>query len=68
MTTIVLRVTRSQQMALIDILIDYIRMPEHTEQFIDVANDVTTTPGELLSLVSSLQEVETSIEITWNGA
>lgn len=55
--TVVLRLTRSQQMALIDILISYIRLDE-VQTFVDISADTTTTTGELLSLVSSLQEIE----------
>lgn len=56
-THVVLRLTRSQQMALIDILIAYIRTDE-VQSFVDVGNDVTTTTGELLSLVADVRELE----------
>jgi isopropylmalate/homocitrate/citramalate synthase len=63
---VVLRLTRSQQMALVDILIAYIRSDD-VQEFIDVANDVTTTPGELLRIVGDVREMEaTEIEIPWH--
>lgn len=49
---IVLRLTRSQQMALIDVLIGYVRLNDQPQEFLDVSHDVTTTSGELLRLVS----------------
>ena len=55
--TVVLRLTRSQQMALVDILIAYMRSDD-VQEFVDVAADVTTTPGELLRLVGDLREME----------
>jgi hypothetical protein len=55
---IVLRLTRSQQMALVDILIDYVRQPDSIQTLIDVQNDTETTVGELLSLVASTREIE----------
>lgn len=58
--TIVLRLTRSQQMALLDLLIAYVRLPDEVQIFVDVTEDRTTTTGELLSLVASLREVEIS--------
>jgi hypothetical protein len=50
--TVTLRLTRSQQMALVDVLIAYVRNLELPQIFIDQADDVTTTSGELLRLVS----------------
>jgi hypothetical protein len=57
---LVLQLTRTQQMALTNILIDYIRTPESTEEFIDCSTDPTTvtTPGQLLSLVATAQPQE----------
>ena len=49
---VTITLTRSQQMALIDMLIEYVRTPDHTEQFINVSTDEVTTPGELLRLIS----------------
>lgn len=56
--TIILRLTRSQQMALTSLVADYMRMDQATEVFIDVSSDVETTPGELLALVSDMKEIE----------
>jgi hypothetical protein len=56
--TIVLRLTRSQQMALVDILIAYCRLKDEPQEFVDVVKDCTTTTGELLALVADLREVE----------
>lgn len=47
---LLLRLTRSQQMALIDVLIAYVRLADQPQEFVDVANNVTTTTGELLRL------------------
>lgn len=44
-------------MALVDILIAYIRSDD-VQQFVDVANDITTTPGELLRLVGDVRTLE----------
>lgn len=49
---ILLRLTRSQQMALIDLLIAYIRLPDEPQEFVDVAEDVTTGTGQLLHLIA----------------
>jgi hypothetical protein len=57
-TNIVLRLTRSQQMALVEILVAYIRMKDQVHEFVDVINDRTTTTGQLLGLVSDFREVE----------
>jgi len=40
--------TRSQVMALKDLIVEYLTLPEHREVYIDVAHDVHTTPEELL--------------------
>jgi len=47
-------ITRSQQMALIDILMIYIRQTDEPQEFLDVSTNATTTTGELLRLVSSV--------------
>lgn len=47
-----LTLTRSQQMALIDVLICYVRLPDQPQEFLNVSEDITTTSGELLRLVS----------------
>jgi hypothetical protein len=46
--------TRSQLMALIDLIAHSIRCrcDSRIEQYIDASNDVVTTPGELLRLIS----------------
>ena len=49
---VMLRLTRSQQMALIDVLICYVRLHDQPQEFLDVSKDHTTTSGELLRLVS----------------
>lgn len=49
---ILLRLTRSQQMALIDVLIAYIRLPDEPQEFVDVVEDVTTSAGQLLHLIT----------------
>ncbi len=58
---IILRLTRSQQMALIDLITEFIRCDfGHAELFQDCSTvpAISTTPGELLRLVSAGQEVE----------
>jgi hypothetical protein len=54
---VVMRLTRSQQMALVDILVAYMRTDEPKE-FVDVTTDTTTTPGDLLRIVGDLRELE----------
>jgi hypothetical protein len=44
-------------MALVDILVAYMRTDE-AQEFVDVIEDVTTTPGDLLRIVGDLREVE----------
>jgi hypothetical protein len=44
-------------MALVDILIAYMRSDD-VQEFVDVANDVTTTPGDLLRICGDLRELE----------
>lgn len=58
---IVLRITRSQQMALIELISEFIRCDRgHVEIFLDCSTNpsTSTTPGELLRLVSAGQNVE----------
>jgi hypothetical protein len=50
-STVVLPLTRPQQMALLSFLADYMRMPNAIEMSVDVLTDTETTPGELLQLV-----------------
>jgi hypothetical protein len=54
---VVLRLTRSQQMALVDILVAYLRS-DGVQEFVDVCADVTTTPGDLLRICGDLREIE----------
>lgn len=54
---VVVRLTRSQQMALVDILVAYMRSDE-VQEFVDVVNNVTTTPGDLLRIVGDLRDLE----------
>jgi hypothetical protein len=49
---ILIRLTRSQQMALIDVLITYIRLADEPQEFVDVVEDVTTGTGQLLHLIA----------------
>jgi hypothetical protein len=58
---VVLRLTRSQQMALADILLAYIRLDE-PQEFVDCSSPecVTTTTADLLALVTDLRELERS--------
>jgi hypothetical protein len=58
---IVLRLTRSQRMALLDIIGDYMRHPEMIEVFIDASRhpQVNTTPEDLLRMVLEAQEEKT---------
>jgi hypothetical protein len=55
---VVLRLTRSQHMALSSILVQYALLKDQPQEFVDVAEDRTTTVGELLSAVIPLNEVE----------
>lgn len=54
---VVLRITRSQQMALIDILCAHMRSGD-VQEFVDVLTDTTTTTTELLTLVADRWETE----------
>lgn len=55
---LVVRMTRSQQMALVDILVAYMRIDDEPQEFVDVSTDTTTTPGELLRLIGDMRELE----------
>ncbi len=55
---IMLRLSRSQQMALADILMTYMRLENQPQNFIDCSTGTTTTTGELLTLVTDLRELE----------
>ena len=55
--TVVVRLTRSQQMALVDILIAYMRSGD-VQEFVDVTTDTTTTPGDILRIVGDLRVLE----------
>jgi hypothetical protein len=59
--SVVVRLTRSQQMALVDILVAYMRTDE-SQEFVDVMTDTTTTPGDLLRIVGDLRELEMTDE------
>ena len=48
--------SRSQQMALQSLLVEYMRHPDATEVFVDVLNDVETTPSDLLLVISSRRD------------
>ena len=54
---VVVRMSRSQQMALVDILIAYMRSND-VQEFVDVLTDTTTTPGDLLRIVGDLRRLE----------
>jgi hypothetical protein len=60
MTTIVLRMTRSEQMALIDVLLEHVRDAEKTQVFVDCSTDTKTTTADLLQLVCDLREFAVS--------
>lgn len=55
---IIFRLTRAQQMALANIVLNYSMMNDQPQEFIDVLNDHTTTTGELLRLVTDPREFE----------
>jgi hypothetical protein len=56
-----LPITRSQQMALIDVLVAYVRTPDSIETFVDCSTnpETTTSVGELLVLLTEAREVPT---------
>lgn len=56
---VILRLTRSQQIALVDILIAYMRSDD-VQEFVDISSEITTTPGELLRLVGEQRVLEIS--------
>ena len=51
-----LTLTRSQQMALIDILMAYLRLEDQPQEFINCSSseEIVTTTGELLSLIAQV--------------
>lgn len=49
---VVLHLSPSQQMALVDLIAHYMTMPGAMREFIDCSNRVTTTPGDLLFLAT----------------
>lgn len=51
--SVILRLTTSQRMALTDVLLSYIQLRDQPQEFLDVVNDITTTTGDLLRLVTS---------------
>lgn len=55
---VVLRLSRSQQMALVDILIAYMVRGDDVQEFLDVSTGTTTTVGDLLRIVGDLRELE----------
>lgn len=57
-TTVVLRISRSQQMAILDVLMEHMRCPNHTEEFIDVSTDTTTNYGDLLTVFGDTSEMK----------
>jgi hypothetical protein len=59
-TKIVLRLTRSQQMAILDVLMEHVRCANHTENFVNcsTAPPTETTYGDLLQIFSDTSEVE----------
>jgi hypothetical protein len=50
-----IEMTRSQVMAIVNVLIEYQRIPDHAELFVNCSEDpaVETTPEELLELFHS---------------
>lgn len=54
---VVVKLTRSQQMALVDILVAYMRTDE-PQEFVDVTTDTTTTPGDLVRLIGDTSNLE----------
>lgn len=49
----VIRLTTSQQRALLLILVDHARREDATQEWIDVVNKTTTTLDDLLTLVAT---------------
>lgn len=52
-----LKLTRSQQRALVDLLVEHV-VTHGEEQFVDVSTDTTTTTGDLINLVSRTDSYE----------
>lgn len=59
-TKVVMRLTRSQHMAVLDVLMEHVRVPDHTEFFINCSTSppTETTIGELLRLFGDASEFE----------
>lgn len=59
-TVIVVRMSHSHWMALLDVLLEHLRCEGHTEQFVNcsLAPAVETSYGELLQVFSSVREYE----------
>jgi hypothetical protein len=57
---IVIRLTRSQQMAVLDALMEHLRCPDHTENFVNcsMSPPTETNYGQLLKIFSDLSEIE----------
>lgn len=56
---LVLRLTRSQHMALLDVLLEAARDPAKTQVFVNCAEDVTITISDLLIVtMHALREIE----------
>jgi hypothetical protein len=55
----ILELTPSQKMALTDALVEHIRCPNSTEQFVDCSSDpaIETTIGELIALVTNAKYI-----------
>lgn len=65
-TVIVVRMSHSYWMALLDVLLEHMRCEGHTEHFVNCSLDpaVETEYGDLLQVFSSVTEVEkTSIAL-----
>lgn len=60
--TIILRISRSQQMALLDIIMEHLRCPNYTEVFIDCSTSppTETTISDLLNVVGRMDEMDLS--------
>lgn len=56
----VYRLTRSQRMALLSVLAEYIQLPDQVQVFVDVTADTETTAPDLLNLFATQTELECS--------
>jgi hypothetical protein len=59
-TKVVTRLTRSQHMAVLDVLMEHIRVPDHTEVFFNCSTSppTETSIGDLLQLFGNVREFE----------